>query len=104
MEEACHSSVNLIGEQWDECVNRFERNYWQINTKMIRTLGKLSVIDNPRTSFIKDDKNDLISIRASTTTDSEITSQQKLKSDGNWKPKNYQEPIFRPGDCTLAEA
>ena len=62
MEEACHSSVKLIGEQWDECVNRFERNYEQINTKMIRTLGKLAVIDNPRTSFIKDDKNYLISV------------------------------------------
>ena len=62
MEEACHSSVKLIGEQWDECVDRFERNYGQINTKMIRTLGKLAVIDNPRTSFIKDDKNYLISV------------------------------------------
>ena len=26
-------------------------------------VGKLTVIDNPRTSFIKDDKNDLISVR-----------------------------------------
>ena len=62
IEEACHGSVKLIG-QWDERVDRFERNYGSINTKMIRTLGKLTVIDNPRTSFIKDDKNDLISVR-----------------------------------------
>jgi hypothetical protein len=45
------------------CVHRFERNYGPINTKMFRTLGKLTVIDNPRTSFIKDDKKYLISVR-----------------------------------------
>jgi hypothetical protein len=30
---------------------------------MIRTLGKLTVIDNPKTSFIKDDKSYLVSTR-----------------------------------------
>jgi hypothetical protein len=45
-----------------EYIDRFERNYGPINTKMIRTLGKLTLID-PRTSFIKDDKNYLISVR-----------------------------------------
>jgi hypothetical protein len=62
MEETCHGSIKLIGEQWVECIDRFERNYGPINTKMIRTLGKLTVID-PRTSFIKDEKNYLISVR-----------------------------------------
>jgi hypothetical protein len=50
-------------EQWAECIDRFERTYGPINTEMIRTLGKLTVIDNPRTSFIKDDKNYLIGVR-----------------------------------------
>jgi hypothetical protein len=63
MEEACHGSIQLIGEQWDECIDRFERSCGPINTEMIRTLGKLTVIDNPRISFIKDDKNNLISMR-----------------------------------------
>jgi uncharacterized small protein (DUF1192 family) len=63
MEEACHGSIKLIGEQWAECVDRFERTYGPINTEMIRTLGKLTVIDNPKTSFIKDDKSYLVSTR-----------------------------------------
>jgi hypothetical protein len=63
MEEACHGSIKLIGEQWAECVDRFERTYGPINTEMIRTLGKLTVIDNLKTSFIKDDKSYLVSTR-----------------------------------------
>ena len=63
MEEACHGSIKLIGEQWDDCVDRFERTYGPINTEMIRTLGKLTVIDNPKTPFIKADKSYLVSAR-----------------------------------------
>jgi len=61
MEEACHGSIKLIGEQWDDCVDRFERTYGLINTEMIRTL--LTVIDNPKTPFIKADKSYLVSAR-----------------------------------------
>ena len=64
MEEACYGSHSkLIGEQWTDCIDRFERTYGPINTEKIRTLGKLTVIDNPKTSFIKDDKSDLVSTR-----------------------------------------
>jgi len=63
MEEACHGSIKLIGEQWTDCVDRFERTYGPINTEMIRTLGMLTVIDNPKTSFIKEDKSYLVGAR-----------------------------------------
>jgi hypothetical protein len=50
-------------EQWTDCLDRFERTYGPINTEMIRTLGMLTVIDNPKTSFIKEDKSYLVDTR-----------------------------------------
>ncbi len=36
MEEACYGSHSkLIGEQWTDCIDRFERTYGPINTEMI---------------------------------------------------------------------
>jgi hypothetical protein len=46
MENACHVSIRLIGLQWDECIDRFERHHAPIDTQMIRNLGKLTVMDN----------------------------------------------------------
>ena len=33
MEEACHGSIKKIVEQWEECIDMFERSYGPINTK-----------------------------------------------------------------------
>lgn len=59
MEEACNGSIKKIGEQWEESIAKFERSYGPITTQTIRTLGKLHVLANPSTAYIKADKSHL---------------------------------------------
>lgn len=64
MEEACHGSVLLIEQCWDAELERFERNYGKVDMRMLKYFGKLTVLNSPKTAFIKEDKEYFIQERS----------------------------------------